>query len=75
VGSRRARHEPDSESPASRVQARADGSGYPHGVKGEDIPVAARIFALVDALDAMTHDRQYRAARPLSRRSRRREKP
>jgi len=45
---------------------RFDGSGYPHGVKGEDIPVAARIFAVVDALDAMTHDRPFRAARPLS---------
>jgi len=44
---------------------RYDGSGYPHGVKGEDIPVAARIFAVVDALDAMTHDRPHRAARPL----------
>jgi len=45
---------------------RYDGSGYPHGFKGEDIPVAARIFSVVDALDAMTHDRPYRPARPLS---------
>ena len=44
---------------------RYDGSGYPHGLKGQDIPVVARIFAVVDALDAMTHDRPYRAARPL----------
>jgi len=46
---------------------RYDGSGYPHGFKGEDIPVAARIFSVVDALDAMTHDRPYRPARPLSK--------
>ena len=45
---------------------RYDGSGYPQGLEGEDIPVVARIFAVVDALDAMTHDRPYRAARPLA---------
>ena len=44
---------------------RYDGGGYPHGLKGQDIPVVARIFAVVDALDAMTHDRPYRAARQL----------
>ena len=42
-----------------------DGSGYPQGLKGHDIPVVARIFAVVDALDAMTHDRPYRPAHPL----------
>jgi HD-GYP domain-containing protein (c-di-GMP phosphodiesterase class II) len=42
-----------------------DGSGYPHGLKGQDIPVVARIFAVVDTLDAMTHDRPYRPACPL----------
>jgi HAMP domain-containing protein len=42
-----------------------DGSGYPHGLKGPDIPVVARIFAVVDTLDAMTHDRSYRPGRPL----------
>ena len=45
---------------------RYDGSGYPSGLKAETIPLTARIFALVDALDAMTHDRPYRPARPLS---------
>ena len=45
---------------------RYDGSGYPHGLTGETIPLAARIFAVVDALDAMTHDRPYRRARPLA---------
>src|SRR5262245_31050034 len=45
---------------------RFDGSGYPHGLKAEELPIAARIFAAVDALDAMTHDRPYRAARTLA---------
>ena len=44
---------------------RYDGSGYPQGLKAEDIPVVARVFAVVDALDAMTHDRPYRPARSL----------
>jgi ribonuclease P protein subunit RPR2 len=39
---------------------RWDGRGYPDGLAGEEIPVAARIFALADALDAMTSDRPYR---------------
>jgi PAS domain S-box-containing protein/putative nucleotidyltransferase with HDIG domain len=37
-----------------------DGSGYPRGLKGEDIPLAARIFAVVDIYDALTSDRPYR---------------
>lgn len=39
---------------------RYDGSGYPHGLKGPEIPVGARILAVVDAFDAMTTDREYR---------------
>ena len=39
-----------------------DGGGYPYGLKGEDIPIAARIFAVVDAVDAMLYDRPYRKA-------------
>jgi response regulator RpfG family c-di-GMP phosphodiesterase len=39
-----------------------DGSGYPHGLSGGDIPLPARIFAVMDAMDAMTFDRPYRAA-------------
>jgi putative nucleotidyltransferase with HDIG domain len=39
-----------------------DGSGYPSGIAGEHIPLGARIFAVVDALDAMTSDRPYRKA-------------
>lgn len=42
---------------------RFDGNGYPHGLKGKEIPLSARIFAVVDAYDAMTSDRPYRAAR------------
>jgi ribonuclease P protein subunit RPR2 len=41
---------------------RWDGSGYPSGLAGNDIPLGARIFALADALDAMTSDRPYRPA-------------
>ncbi|MBT3241152.1 MAG: PAS domain S-box protein [Chloroflexi bacterium] len=41
-----------------------DGSGYPKGIKGEDIPIAARIFAIVDVWDALLWDRPYRAAWP-----------
>lgn len=39
-----------------------DGSGYPHGLAGESIPLAARIFALADVYDALTSDRPYRRA-------------
>jgi putative nucleotidyltransferase with HDIG domain len=37
-----------------------DGTGYPQGLKGEQIPIAARIFAVVDVWDALTNDRTYR---------------
>jgi len=37
-----------------------DGSGYPRGLRGEDIPLAARIFSVIDVWDALTHDRVYR---------------
>jgi putative two-component system response regulator len=39
-----------------------DGSGYPLGLRGDEIPLAARIFAVVDAYDAITNDRPYRRA-------------
>jgi len=49
---------------ASRVVAQPhekwDGSGYPLGLKGEDIDICARIFAVADAFDAITSDRVYR---------------
>ena len=45
---------------------RTDGSGYPRGLKGDAIPVGARIFAVADSFDAMTSDRPYRAAMPFA---------
>jgi HD-GYP domain-containing protein (c-di-GMP phosphodiesterase class II) len=46
-------------------EERFDGSGYPAGLKGEEIPLAARLFAIIDTLDAMTFDRPYRKALPF----------
>lgn len=43
-------------------QERWDGSGYPFGLKGDEIPLIARIFAVADIFDALTSDRPYRAA-------------
>lgn len=43
-------------------EERFDGSGYPAGLKGDEIPLAARLFAVIDTLDAMTFDRPYRKA-------------
>jgi HD-GYP domain-containing protein (c-di-GMP phosphodiesterase class II) len=45
---------------------RNDGTGYPQGLKADDIPLGARIFAVVDTVDAMTSDRPYRSALPFS---------
>ena len=42
-----------------------NGTGYPDGLKGEEIPIGARILAAVDCLDALASDRQYRRALPL----------
>jgi putative two-component system response regulator len=39
-----------------------DGSGYPHGLKGEEIPLEARILAVADVFDALTHERPYKDA-------------
>lgn len=44
---------------------RFDGGGYPRGLKGDAIPLSARLFAIVDAFDALTSDRSYRAGRPI----------
>jgi len=41
-----------------------DGSGYPRGLKGSDIPLAARVVSLIDYFDALTMDRVYRKALP-----------
>ena len=45
---------------------RMDGAGYPDGLAGNQIPLASRIIAVCDALDAMTHDRPYRKAMPVN---------
>jgi putative nucleotidyltransferase with HDIG domain len=45
---------------------RWDGTGYPDGLYGEQIPMAARVFAVADVLDALTTDRPYRPAVPLA---------
>jgi HD-GYP domain-containing protein (c-di-GMP phosphodiesterase class II) len=44
-----------------------DGSGYPDGLAGDDIPMGARIIMIADTIDAMTTDRPYRRAMSLSR--------
>jgi HD-GYP domain-containing protein (c-di-GMP phosphodiesterase class II) len=45
---------------------RWDGNGYPDGLGGEDIPLAARVFSVADTFDALTTDRPYRPAMPLT---------
>ena len=42
-----------------------DGTGYPRGLRGEEIPLGARIFMVVDAFDAITFDRPYSKAKPF----------
>jgi putative nucleotidyltransferase with HDIG domain len=46
-------------------QERFDGTGYPRGLKGEEIPLGARIFSVADTLDAITSDRPYRPAQSV----------
>jgi len=46
-------------------QERYDGSGYPRGLKADQIPIGARIFAVADTFDAITSDRPYRAAQSI----------
>jgi putative nucleotidyltransferase with HDIG domain len=46
-------------------QERFDGTGYPRGLKGDDIPLGARIFSVADTLDAITSDRPYRPAQSI----------
>ena len=56
-------------SPAAQVvlthHERWDGTGYPQGLRGLEIPIGSRLFAIADTLDAMTSDRPYRAALPF----------
>jgi putative nucleotidyltransferase with HDIG domain len=47
-------------------QEKFDGTGYPRGLKGENIPLGARIFSIADTLDAITSDRPYRAAQTIT---------
>jgi HD-GYP domain-containing protein (c-di-GMP phosphodiesterase class II) len=44
-----------------------DGTGYPFGLKGEEIPLSARIFAIIDVYEALISDRPYRKAWPQSK--------
>lgn len=46
-------------------EERFDGTGYPRGLSGEEIPLGARLFAVIDTLDAMTSNRPYRIALPF----------
>ena len=46
-------------------QERYDGTGYPRGLMGDEIPIGARLFAVADTLDAITSDRPYRAAQSV----------
>jgi PAS domain S-box-containing protein len=55
----------DAEQIALHHHERWDGGGYPHGLRGEEIPLAARIVAIADVFDALTHDRPYRPACPV----------
>jgi response regulator RpfG family c-di-GMP phosphodiesterase len=56
--------------PASMIvlqhQEKWDGTGYPSGLRGEEVVIGARIFHVVDTLDAMTSDRPYRKAKPFA---------
>src|SRR5204862_698928 len=47
-------------------QEHYDGTGYPRGLRGEEIPLGARLFAVADTLDAITSDRPYRAAQSIA---------
>jgi putative nucleotidyltransferase with HDIG domain len=47
-------------------QEKYDGTGYPRGLVGDEIPIGARLFAVADTLDAMTSDRPYRAAQSVN---------
>ena len=52
--------QPSAVAQMGRLPGAGDGSGYPLGLRGEDIDICARIFAVADAFDAITSDRVYR---------------
>jgi putative two-component system response regulator len=54
------------ESIASTHHERIDGTGYPRGLRGEEIPIEGRVAAVADVFDALTRDRPYRKAMPLA---------
>jgi HD-GYP domain-containing protein (c-di-GMP phosphodiesterase class II) len=56
---------PDLPSGVLAHHERWDGSGYPHGLTGEDIPIQARVVSIADTFDAITHRRRYRRAQRL----------
>ncbi len=61
-------HFPFSVAPLVRAHhEKWNGTGYPDGLKGEEIPIGARILSAVDCLDALASDRQYRKAMPLEK--------
>ncbi|HUG80070.1 MAG TPA: HD domain-containing phosphohydrolase [Bryobacterales bacterium] len=70
IGYRLLREFPELSEEAQIVQShheRWDGSGYPHGLKGDSIPLGARMFSIVDTLDAITSDRPYRKAQSIGK--------
>lgn len=69
IGNRIAKSTPALEHIADEILAhheKYDGTGYPNGIKGEDIPYLGRIISVVDAFDVMTHSRSYKKANDLS---------
>lgn len=48
--------------PVRHHHEKLDGSGYPDGLKGEDIPITTRVLTVADIFDALTSDRSYRKA-------------
>jgi putative nucleotidyltransferase with HDIG domain len=69
IGARILKNVPHTDGPATIVQChheKYDGSGYPQGLKGEEIPIGARIFAVADVFDALTSDRPYHDALAVS---------
>ena len=70
IGYRLLREFPELSEEAQIVQSHHehwDGSGYPHGLKGASIPLGARMFSIVDSLDAITSDRPYRKAQSIGK--------
>lgn len=54
-------------SPALTHHEKCNGTGYPSGIKGEEIPVSSRIVAITDVFDALTSERPYKKAWPVEK--------